>query len=392
MVALFTAASLDRSPRRLEETVATLGGGPWRQFRDGWGPASLRGAAAGGILTFVFSALGFAAPLVLCGPRCYTVEARVFALARTLAAPTQAAGLALLALLLLAAPLALYLALGARARVSDAESETPLPRLPWRRWTVWPWIALTVAFWTAILAFLLTVVGRALVPPTGPAGAGFVALFGPATTHSVGLSTAQAVGNTLFFATSSTALALFLAALAAHSLRRSSPTLAAPARLLAFLPLLVSPVVLAFALASFWEPSTGGAASVWLLILLSQATLALPFALQSLEGALRAVSTAFGDAARTLGATPAGAYVDVELPLARGGLVAAALFAFALSLGEFTATYFLVTPPFTTLTVELYDLQQLRHGAAAAALAGLLVLVSLASFLVIARGGGRRDA
>ncbi|MCI4322349.1 MAG: iron ABC transporter permease, partial [Thermoplasmata archaeon] len=65
------------------------------------------------------------------------------------------------------------------------------------------------------------------------------------------------------------------------------------------------------------------------------------------------------------------------------------LFAFALSFGEFTATYFLATPTFNTLPVELYRLEGLRLTSFAAADAGLLVIVSLVAFLVIVRGGRR---
>jgi thiamine transport system permease protein len=65
----------------------------------------------------------------------------------------------------------------------------------------------------------------------------------------------------------------------------------------------------------------------------------------------------------------------------------AGLFAFALGLGEFTATYFLVTPNFTTLSVAVYDLQGLRQFPLAEAAAGLLLVVSLAVFAAVHYGG-----
>ncbi|MCI4344682.1 MAG: ABC transporter permease subunit, partial [Thermoplasmata archaeon] len=156
-----------------------------------------------------------------------------------------------------------------------------------------------------------------------------------------------------------------------------------------FLPLIISPVVLSFSLATFWRPLFGGASAVWVLIVVSQATLALPFAFQGFSVALGRLSPHRREAARLLGVAPFAAYLDVDLPLARRGLVTAALFALAIALGEFTATYFLATPRFTTLPVALYRLLALRLTAPADALAGLLVLLTLAIFLVIAWRGER---
>ncbi|MCI4340638.1 MAG: iron ABC transporter permease, partial [Thermoplasmata archaeon] len=63
--------------------------------------------------------------------------------------------------------------------------------------------------------------------------------------------------------------------------------------------------------------------------------------------------------------------------------------AFALGLGEFTATYFLATASFKTLPVEMYDLEALRRPGLADAAAGVLVVVSLGAFAALQRVGGR---
>ena len=128
---------------------------------------------------------------------------------------------------------------------------------------------------------------------------------------------------------------------------------------------------------------------MWVLVIVSQAILALPLALQSLGLPLAALTREERDAARALGATPWGAFVDADLPRVRSGIVTAALFAFALGLGEFTATYFLVTPTFTTLPVALYNLADTRAFGVADAAAGLLLLLSLAVFVAITFGGRR---
>jgi len=159
--------------------------------------------------------------------------------------------------------------------------------------------------------------------------------------------------------------------------------------LLLFVPLLLSPVVLAFALSSFWRPVVGSGANIWTLVVVSQAILALPFALQSLEIPLAGLSSAARETARTLGATSFGAFLDADLPRVQDGLVTVGLFAFAFGLGEFTATNFLVPPQLTTLPVALYALSEVRLFPVADAAAGLLLVLSLAVFTLITVGGRR---
>jgi len=128
-------------------------------------------------------------------------------------------------------------------------------------------------------------------------------------------------------------------------------------------------------------------ANVWLLIVLSQALLGLPFAVQSLEIPLAGLPRAGAEAAETLGASSWGAFVDAELPRVRRGVQTAVLFAFALGLGEFTATNFLVTPRFVTLPVAVYALTGERLYPAAGAAAALLLLLSLIVFALIVVSG-----
>ena len=166
------------------------------------------------------------------------------------------------------------------------------------------------------------------------------------------------------------------------------PRWSTPLALVLFVPILLSPVVLAEALATFWRPLLGGDADAWVLIVLSQALLAVPFALQALEIPLAGLGRQATEAASTLGATPWGAFVDAELPRVRRGIQSAVLFAFALGMGEFTATNFLVTPKTTTLPVAVYTLQNLRLGSEASAACGLLLLLSLGVFALIVASEG----
>lgn len=388
LVVLFTAAGCETASVELEETVVSLGGSAARAYRDAWGRPTWIGAAAGGLLTFLFSALSFAPPLLLCGARCYTVEARIWSLDQVLLAPSDAGALALVMVALFLAPTVGYLYL---VRRLSAPSGWRPPRL---RPLAWSGTTALLAFESAavllaVSALLGAVLYRTLSPYGGGGpGSAWSTLFGTATAHRLGIGIPAATANTLLFAFAAAGITVVLAVPAAFAVLRR-PGRGSGLALLLFVPLLLSPVVLALSLAMFWRPILGGEGSVWVLVIVSQSVLALPFALQSLGIPLAGLTPAGREAAESLGAGRFSAFLDADLPRVRDGLLTASLFAFALGLGEFTATYFLVTPRFTTLPVALYGLIGTRRLPVADAAAGLLLLVSLAVFLALSLGGRR---
>jgi thiamine transport system permease protein len=387
VVVLFTALAVESAPAELEETVASLGGSPWRAYRDAWAAPSLLAALAGGLLTFLFSALAFAGPILIGGAPWYTVEARVYALAQTLAEGPSAALLALLAAAMMA-PLAIgYGWISARLRRSS-RGRRRRPRPFDGRPTSWLLGGYTVALLGALAFLLVLIADKGLAPARGtPAGPDPIAtLFSARITAELGVSTLSVLGNTVGFAAISTTIAALLALGAAFWVARR-PAGAGWVQPLVFAPLLLSPVVLAFALQNAYRGVLGGPSAAPVLIVLSQATLALPFALPGLTVALANTDPRPAEAARALGARPLQAYFDVELPAIGPAIRGAVLFALALGLGEFTATNFLATPSATTLSVELYDLGLLRQGALSNTIGALLMLLSLAVFLAVALWG-----
>ena len=122
--------------------------------------------------------------------------------------------------------------------------------------------------------------------------------------------------------------------------------------------------------------------SSWL-IPIAQALVAIPFVVRIVTPVLRAIDPRLREAAATLGASPARVWREVDLPIvARAALVAAG-FAFAISLGEFGATVFIVRPDTPTLPVlVIYRLLgqpgPLNFGGAMAASVILMALTVVA--------------
>jgi len=126
----------------------------------------------------------------------------------------------------------------------------------------------------------------------------------------------------------------------------------------------------------------------------------LPFAVQPLRNAFRAVGEEHLDAAATLGASGFATFMRVALPLAAPGYVVAAILTFAHTIGEFGVVLMIggAIPGVTNvLSVEIYrDVEALAWGRAHALAALLLVFgfgVVLALLMLERRlpGLGRSD-
>jgi spermidine/putrescine transport system permease protein len=90
-------------------------------------------------------------------------------------------------------------------------------------------------------------------------------------------------------------------------------------------------------------------------MLLGHVALAIPYVVIVVGSGLQALRPELEEAAMSLGATPVRAFISVTLPLLAPSIIAAALFAFAVSLDQFVVSYFLATPGFATLPVEIYS-------------------------------------
>src|SRR5690606_7933371 len=80
------------------------------------------------------------------------------------------------------------------------------------------------------------------------------------------------------------------------------------------------------------------------LVPIAQAVVAVPLVVRTVLPVLRAIDPRLREVARMLGASPGTVLRTVDLPLAARSLGLAVGFAFAVSLGEFGATSFLVRP------------------------------------------------
>lgn len=150
--------------------------------------------------------------------------------------------------------------------------------------------------------------------------------------------------------------------------RKSFPGKAALETLLA-LPLVLPPVVTGLLLLYVLGPrSIFGAwleerfhlqlAFTWRAAVIAVAVVGFPLAVRSIRVAFEGIDPRLYQVARSLGAGRADAFWSVSLPLARHGVIAGLVLAFARGLGEFGATMMFasIRPETTTLAIQTYVL------------------------------------
>ena len=165
------------------------------------------------------------------------------------------------------------------------------------------------------------------------------------------------------------------------------------------LPLVLPPAVAGVALLSAFGGDgllggTGLPFTSWAVVL-AVAFVASPFYLRQAIAAFEALDPDLIDVARTLGASRTRAFWRVALPLARSGLVAGWVLAFARGIGEFGATIIFagnVQGRTQTLTLAVY--QQLDVDIDVALALGVLLLALSGGVLVSYKliGGWRRSS
>jgi len=362
-----------------EEAARMLGASRWRVLREVTYPALRPGIVAAATITFLFCFTSFGVILFLGGPTRSTVETEIYRqTTRFLDLPLAAA----LSIVQLTAVVVLLWLVGRFQRAAvprRLRAAREVEHRP-RGWAERAFLAANLLLMAALVALPLAVlVVRSLTPPSGFGLASYRALGSLREGSTLFVAPLDAVANSLRFAVAATAIAVVVGGLAAWAgVRSRSRWLDG----LLALPLGVSAVTLGFGfLIALDEPPLDLRGSPWL-VPLAQALVAMPFVVLLVAPVLRTIDPRLREAATMLGASPARVRRAVDLPIAARALFVAAAFAFAISLGEFGATSFVVRPDAPTLPIVVYRLLgqpgDASFGAAMAASCILMLLVAAA--------------
>jgi thiamine transport system permease protein len=359
-------------PKSREEAARTLGAGRFRAFAAGSLPQLLPSLLQSASLVFLFCFFSFTIVLVFGGLSGSTLEVGIYRAIRFTGDRQRALALAAVqtAIALIAA--GGFESFGRKgAAVSKGFGAVAPRRRPKRaaRTAIAAYEILVIVFF---LGPLFALAAEAFTVRGSMAGAArfgfgtFARLLGPgaplvkALLNSLSLSGLAAILATLFGA------ALSAAEHYAGSGRRST--------WIALLPLAISPALIAAGLSALF--GSGGRA----VIVLGQLSIAWPFVARSMEASFGALERRKNEAARTLGATPAKAFLLADLPIVAPSLASAAAFAFSMTMGDANIPLLLGGGRFETLPLLLYRLTASYRFSEACAVGIILAIATSAAF------------
>lgn len=398
----------------LEEAARSLGARGWRLFRRVTLPQILPGVLASAALIFIFCFMSFAIVLVLGGgPRYATLEVEVYRLAKIGLDLGAASRLALIGSALTLLLLYGYIKLQQRAGFAEstlAVYETrPISSVFGKP------ASLLISAYLVILAFvvlapMLAVIYYSFLRRFGWAGQTHLSLHwyrllfsgapgdgalasgalawsaqtGGALTRG-SASYLRAIRNSLVYGVLTVLCALPLGTAIAYLTGKKHFFGRHALEALAMLPMGISTIILGLgylkiAQISRLAPGRAGIVAVHTVI-------AYPFVIRAVSAMMRKIKPSLPEAARSLGAGPRQLFFRIELPLLKPGILAAAAFAFAISLGEINATLMLYRPELISIPVAIYRLIASYNFFAACAMGSLLMLTSLLAFMAIDRIG-----
>ena len=189
--------------------------------------------------------------------------------------------------------------------------------------------------------------------------------------------------NSVGLALANTVIATALGTMAALAFARYTFRGRTLLRLLLFPPITIPWLIIGTAMLVmfFWIGIGRGLHAM----LLGHVALSLPYVVVVVGARLASFGPELEEAAATLGANPWQTFRRVTLPVLAPGIVAAALFAFAVSFDQFVISYFLAPPGVSTLPVEIYSAIRKGFTPEVNAVSSIIIVVSMGLVLLFAR-------
>lgn len=370
------------------DAARVLGANRWRVAREITLPLLSPAVLAAALLVFIFDFTSFGVILILGGSRLATLEVEIYRAATNLFDLSLAAALSLLQIAFTMVIIVVYTRWQARLTTTLRLRPQAITRraLTKPREKIFAAIILagTLVF---LLSPLVVLVWESLQTLQGPGFGNYIDLTVNRRGSITFIAPGDAIRNSLFFAAIAVTLAVALGLCAAFSILRARRA-AAVLDPLFLLPLSTSAVTLGLGyLIAFGTPPFDWRASIWL-IPVAHTLIALPLVVRSILPMLREIKPNLREAAMVLGATPRRVWQEVDVPIAARALAVGAVFAFAISMGEFGATTLLARPQYSTIPLAIYRLlgqPGLANYGQALALATILMLVSAAAIILVER-------
>jgi len=154
-------------------------------------------------------------------------------------------------------------------------------------------------------------------------------------------------------------------------------------------PLLLPQILTGVALLQFFTLCRLG--QTYGALLIGHVVVTTPYVVRTVAATLTHFDLALEEVAQSLGASPVRAFLEITLGVIKPGIVAGAIFAFAISFDNFTLSLFLTSPRLTPLPIELFAYLKYSFDPTAAAVSAFAIGVALVVVLGIARFMGLEE-
>jgi iron(III) transport system permease protein len=374
----------------LEEAAAGLGSSRGRVLRTVTVPVLLPSIAAGALLVFLTAFADFGAPMII-GEGYQVLPTIVYSLfVDEMGGPPTLASTAATILVLCTTALLLiqWWLTGRRSYGMSQLRPPPLARpRPAVRWL--------------LAGYAYLVVGLSLVPALVVAVTSFFEARGPVLYPRLSLGSYRevlfnvpgALVNSFALSGLSTLLDVGLGTLLAYLVvrRRSAGTAALDSMVM--LPYAIPGTVIGIAYIVAFNTPPLVLTGTFLILVLAYWVRRLPYAVRSGAAILQQIHPAVEEASISLGVPPLRTFARVTARLMAPGIVAGALLTWVQTITEISATVFLYTAAWSTVTVVIYrQVSSSNFGAAAAASTLLLVAVFVPVLLVNLALGQQAEA
>ena len=376
-----------RLPKNLAESARMLGASETRVFFSVTLPLLKPAILAASLLVFVFCFTSFGVVLILGGPRFATVEVEIYRQALHLFNLPMASALALIQIAFTFGLIAVYTRLERKVAVSltlpDTHSLGQKIQTPKERF----FVGVNILWMTILLgAPLMALFLQSVFTEEGPSLVYYAGLLENKTASILYVAPIAAIANSLGYALGATLIALILGWFSAAFLVGSKKQGALLFDPLFMLPLSTSAITLGFGFVIALDEPPLNLRSSLFLPAIAHAMVAFPFVIRSLLPAWRSIPQNLRDAAALLGASPLRTWFVIDWPILRRALLVGAVFAFAISMGEFGATVFVVRPQTPTLPLAIF--RYLSHPGSlnygqAMAMSCLLMITTAVGFLFL---------
>ncbi len=248
-------------------------------------------------------------------------------------------------------------------------------------------LSLSVIYFSFITLLIIAPIAVILISAfTGPLSnnftlSNFAALFSNKYTYITGVSPIRTIINSFTFAGLTVLFSTIFALFVAYGLKGKFAGKNIFLTLF-MLPLAVSPITIALSYIISFQGAFN-LINYWIVIPIAHTLIALPFAVRTMLPMIETTPVSYIFAAESLGLNRARTFFTVDLNLIRPALIVSAIFSFAISMGEFGATYMLCKSSSTTMPVALYRFLSGRHFGIASAMGTLLAVVSFTAFIFI---------